>query len=225
MESVNASHGRSNSRSRIGAAVNPNTVDLQFNSKLPKLDFLVFKGNPVDWTTVWDQFKTSIHLNSRHRQGQLFEKVFRWASFFCDIGIDSEFGKLPRSSRYLKNRFGNTQTLISAHMETLLNVNKVRNFDDTIALRKLYNYAETCMRNLKTLNVETVTYGYLFIRILKARLLVALVIIIAKKFGDIIWALDLVLKYFYEELIAKEACFSYKRFPEKEEGHKREDTL
>ena len=56
----------------------------------------------------------------------------------------------------------------------------------------------------------------------KARLLVALVIIIAKKFGEIIRALDLVLKYFYEELIAKEACFSYKRFPEKEEGHKRE---
>ena len=108
-------------------------------------------------------------------------------------------------------------------METLLNVNKVRKFDVTIALRKLYNYAETCMRNLKTLNVETV--GYLFIAILKARLLVALVIIIAKKFGEIIWALDLVLKYFYEKLIAKEVCFSYKRFPEKEEGHKREDTL
>ena len=29
-----------------------------------------------------------------------------------------------------------------------------------------------------------------------------------------------ILKYFHEELIAKEACFSYKRFPEKEEGHK-----
>ena len=53
-------------------------------------------------------------------------------------------------------------------------------------------------------------------------MLVALVIIIAKKFGEIIRALDLVLKYFYEELIAKEACFSYKRFPENEEGHKRE---
>ena len=48
LESVNASYGRSNSRSSIGAAINPNTVDLQFNSKLPKLDFPVFKGNPID---------------------------------------------------------------------------------------------------------------------------------------------------------------------------------
>ena len=48
----------------------------------------------------------------------------------------------------LKNRFGNTQTLISTHIETLLNVNKVRNFDNIIALTKLYNDVETCFRNL-----------------------------------------------------------------------------
>ena len=65
LESVNASHGRNNSRSSIGAVINPNTVDLHLSSKLPKLDFPVFKSNPIDWTTFWDQFKTSKHLNSR----------------------------------------------------------------------------------------------------------------------------------------------------------------
>ena len=44
LESVNASHGRSNSRSSFGATINPITVDLQFNSKLPKLDFPVSKA-------------------------------------------------------------------------------------------------------------------------------------------------------------------------------------
>ena len=39
LESVNAIHGRSNSRNSFGATINPITVDLQFNSKLPKLDF------------------------------------------------------------------------------------------------------------------------------------------------------------------------------------------
>ena len=65
LESVNASHGRNNSRSSICAVINPNTVDLHLSSKLPKLDFPVFKSNPIDWTTFWDQFKTSKHLNSR----------------------------------------------------------------------------------------------------------------------------------------------------------------
>ena len=150
MESVNASHGRSNSRSRIGAAVNPNTVDLQFNSKLPKLDFPVFKDNPVDWTTVWDQFKTSIHLNSRLSDT---DKVNYLKKYLDGQALSAISGFTLSSENYheaidiFKNRFGNTQTLISALMETLLNVNKVRNFDDTIALRKLYNYAETCIRN------------------------------------------------------------------------------
>ena len=63
-------------------------------------------------------------------------------------------------------------------METLLNVIKVKNFDDTIALEKLNNDVGTCVRNVKTLNVEAVTYGYLFIPILKARLPDALVMII-----------------------------------------------
>ena len=120
----------------------------------------------------------------------------------------------------LKNRFGNTQTLISAHMETLLNVNKVRYFDVTITLRKLYNDVETCVRHLKTLNVEAVRYGYLFIFILKIRLPDALVMIIARKFEENIWALDLVLKYFHEELTVKEACFSYKNLSDEEKGHK-----
>ena len=67
---------------------------------------------------------------------------------------------------------------------------------------------KTCVRNLKTLSVEAITYGYLFISILKARSLDTLVMIITKKFGENIWTLDLVLKYFHKELIAKEACFS-----------------
>ena len=43
---------------------------------------------------------------------------------------------------------------------------------------------------------------------------------IAKKFRENIWTPDLVLKYFHEELIAKEACYSYKNLPDKEKGHK-----
>ena len=44
--------------------------------------------------------------------------------------------------------------------------------------------------------------------------------IVARKFGENIWTLDLVLKYFHEGLIAKEACFSYKSLADKEKGHK-----
>ena len=48
LESVNAGHGRSNSSSSIDATTNPKTVDFQFNSKLPKLDYPFFKGDSID---------------------------------------------------------------------------------------------------------------------------------------------------------------------------------
>ena len=148
------------------------------------------------------------------------KNVFRWASSFCDIGIDSEFGKLSGSNRSFRKQIWKRSNFDIGTYGTLLNVNKVRNFDDTIALRKLYNDVETCVRNLKTLNVEAVTYGYLFIPIIDARLPDALVMIIARNFGENIWTLDLVLKYFHEELIAKEACFSHNCLLDKEKGHK-----
>ena len=139
LESVNASHERSNSRSSIGAAINPDTVNLQSNSKLPKLDFSVFKANPVDWTTFWDQFKTSIHLNSRFSdidKFNYFKKYLDGQAVSAISGLTLSSENYHKAIDLLKNRFRNTQILISAHMETLLNANKVRNFDDTIALRK-----------------------------------------------------------------------------------------
>ena len=33
------------------------------NTKLPKLEFPVFKGNPLEWQYFYDQFNISIHQN------------------------------------------------------------------------------------------------------------------------------------------------------------------
>ena len=33
------------------------------NTKLPKLEFPVFKGNPLEWQSFYDQFNISIHQN------------------------------------------------------------------------------------------------------------------------------------------------------------------
>ena len=87
-----------------------------------------------------------------------------------------------------------------AHMENSLNINKVRIFDVKIALRKLYNDVEIHNRNLKLYMLKlSHTVVFLFITIIDS-----LVMIIARKFGENIGTLGLILKYFHEELIAKE---------------------
>ena len=78
------------------------------------------------------------------------------------------------------------------------------------ALRKLYNDIENCIRNLKSLRIESSMYGYLLIPLLKEKVPDELNMIISRKFSGNVWTLELMLKYFSEELQAKETCVTFK---------------
>ena len=54
-------------------------------------------------------------------------------------------------------------------METLIKINKVKNMENLEALQKLYNDIENCIRNLKSLKIESSTYGYSLIPLLKEK--------------------------------------------------------
>ena len=60
----------------------------------------------------------------------------------------------------LKNRFGNNQVIISAHMNTLVKLPSVNN-EDVKALRKFYDDVESRVRSLSTLGIEMENYGAL----------------------------------------------------------------
>ena len=62
----------------------------------------------------------------------------------------------------LRNRFGNTQTIITAHMNALLKLENVPN-DDLFGLRKFYDEVETNVRSLSNLGVKTESYGALLV--------------------------------------------------------------
>ena len=56
----------------------------------------------------------------------------------------------------LKDRFDNEQVLISAHMESLLRISKIKSRDNVKGLRMLNNHVESCVRNLKFLKLDTI---------------------------------------------------------------------
>ena len=70
----------------------------------------------------------------------------------------------------------------------------------------LYNHVESCVRNLKSLKLDTSGYGSLLIPILKKRLPDEITMIISRKFGEQIWTLDKVMAHFNSELRAQENC-------------------
>ena len=94
-------------------------------------------------------------------------------------------------------------------METLLKLSKVRSMGDISGLRKLSNDIENCVRNLRSMDVETSTYGSLLIPLLKERLPDELVFNISRRFEDRIWTLDLLIEYTNKEIKASENCSSF----------------
>ena len=106
--------------------------------------------------------------------------------------------------------FGNPEVLISAHLDVLIKIKRVKNMESVDILRKLYNKVVTCVRNLKSLQVETATYGCLLFPILKEKIPYDLLLIISGKFGVNVWTLDGFLDYLNEKLQAKESCLTLK---------------
>ena len=121
----------------------------------------------------------------------------------------------------LKDRFGNEQILISAHMESLLKIDKIRSVTNIKGLRMHYTHVENCIRNLIELKLDTARYGSLLTPILKDRLPDEINVIISRQFCGQNWSLDKVMQYFGNELEAQETCsldkvtsdFSRKREP------------
>ena len=108
----------------------------------------------------------------------------------------------------LKDTFGNEQVLISAHMESLLRINKITSRHNGKGLRMLYNHAESCVRNIKSLKLDTSGYGSLIISILKERLPDEITMITSRKFSEQIWTLYKVMEHFNSELRAQENCIT-----------------
>ena len=54
-------------------------------------------------------------------------------------------------------------------METLIKINKVKNMENLEALQKLYNDIENCIQNMKSLKIESSTYGYFLVPLSKEK--------------------------------------------------------
>jgi len=179
--------------------------------RLPKFELPVFKGDPLAWQGFWDQFRTSIDENDEITDIDRFNYLKRYLG---GTALETVSGLSLSSTNYkeainvLKERYGNPQVLISAHMDRLINMNKVSNKEDIQSLRKLYNSVENCTRNLNALSLDVSSYGSLLIPLLKGKLPDDLNITIARRFGSEVWTLKRLMTYFNDELTAYENCKS-----------------
>ena len=179
--------------------------------KLPELVIKKFSGNILEWQSFWDQLSSEIHQKDYISDIDTFNYL---NSFFCDsvsatirsLSLTSE--NYHQAIEMLEERYANQQILISAHMQKFVSLPSVKNQHDAAGLRKLFDQVESSVRNLKSLKVETNSYGSLLVPLLNEELPNDMRERIARKFDNNVWSLDDMLNFLKRELEAKERSLS-----------------
>ncbi|CAB4030027.1 integrase core domain, partial, partial [Paramuricea clavata] len=209
LEEIKQGQSNINSASYSLGAAGLSTNRSPAHCKLPKLALPEFTGEPLDWQGFWDQYQVSIHSNINISDIDKFNYLkgcVKGEALAAISGLTLTSDNYQEAVQVLKDRFGNEQVLISAHMESLLKINKIKSVDNIKGLRILYSHVENCMRNLKSLKLDTSGYGSLLIPILKDRLPDEINMIISRQFCGKVWNLDKVMEFFNNELRAQEDC-------------------
>ena len=113
---------------------------------------------------AWDRYQISIHND--HRINDIDKLYYlkgriKGEAHAAISGLTLTSENFQEAIQVLKDRFGNEQMLISAHVESLLKLNKIESVDHIKGLRMLYNHTENCVRALRPLTLDTRGYGSL----------------------------------------------------------------
>eukprot|EP00731_Ephydatia_muelleri_P005954 Em0003g202a len=175
--------------------------------KLPKLVLKKFDGGITNWSSFWDSFESSIHQNPDLTE---IDKFIYLKSLLESSAAEVISGLTLSSSNYtealslLKKRFGNKQHQISKHMDALMNLEPVVTSRNLKALRQLYDKVESHIRCLRSLGVESESYGTLLSSVLMKRIPHDICLVVSRTVTTDDWKLDKLLAAVGSEIEARE---------------------
>ena len=119
--------------------------------KLPKIEIRKFYGDPVNWRTFYDSFISAVDRNqnlSGVEKMNYLSNLVKGEAESTIRGLTLCNDNYKICLKMLQDRYGDPQVLISAHMNKLLNLEKIRNLHDLKALRSLCDQVEAQVRSL-----------------------------------------------------------------------------
>jgi len=175
--------------------------------KLPKLTPRRFKGDVTQSRTFWDTFESAVHSNPGLTKIDKFcylVSLLEGSASRAIEGLPVTEENYDSAVEILKERFGEPQQLISAHMEELLKLN-ICAVDRPISQpRFLYDKISGNIRGLDALGVKSEQYGSLLIPIIMARLPDEIRIQVARNTSQDVWKLDCLLDLIQGEIKVRE---------------------
>ena len=150
---------------------NQTTSSHNHSSRLPKLNLPTFSGNPLHWFTFWDSFEAAVHSNTSLGGVQKF--TYLKAQLMGDAsravtGFPLTNSNYEQAITLLRERFGQPNKIINAHMQAFLDLPK--SVYELSSLQVFYDTMENHVRGLESLGRSHETYGDLLVPIVLGKL-------------------------------------------------------
>ena len=170
--------------------------------KLPKLSLATFNGDPTNWTSFWDSFKSTI---GDHRGLSKIDKLIYLVNSLTGVTAQTLTGLQITNDSYdeaiesLEKRFGNKQVIITSFMERLRELPKISSSDDIRKLCILYDKTKAAVRSFKSVGVSCESYGTVLSRDIMSKLPQDIRLTITRNLEDE-WDLQGLIKNLGDEL-------------------------
>ena len=160
-------------------------------SRLPKLTLPTFEGDPLKWQTFWDSFESAVDTNDvltdiqklnylrAHLEGEAARAV---------AGFPLTSANYQQSLDVLRERFGEQQRVINAHMHALMNLPHANN--SMTSLRTFCDSIENHVRGLTALGQSSESYGALLVPMILGKLPTDVRKNLAREHSHLEWTLD-----------------------------------
>ena len=140
-------------------------------SRLPKLSLPTFSGDPLSWQTFWDCFSVAVDSSPILSGVQKFNYLraqLQGEAARAVAGFPLTDRNYLHSVEILKERFGQSQTIVNAHMQALMNLPPPKN--TVTELRAFYDSIEGHIRSLLSLGTTPELYGAMLIPVTLGKL-------------------------------------------------------
>ena len=174
--------------------------------KLSKFTLTAFNENPLKWTSFIETFDATVDSQESLSAIEKFSYLtghLEGPAADCVRGFSLTSENYVEARKLLEERFGNTQVIISAHMNVLLKLPKLNN-DNVAKLTSFYNAIESNIRSLMTMGLNPSHYGPLLIPVILERLPDSIKLIVTRKLGKNNWHISDFINCIKEEVDARE---------------------
>ena len=174
--------------------------------KLPKLQLPKFAGDITKFRTFWDSFNSAIHCNDELSAIDKFDylkALLEGPAAQAIQGLTLSEANYTAAIELIKERFGKTQQIISAHIDELLKLPSCTD-DKAVQIRLVYDKISVNIRGLESLGIGSDQYGSFLIPIIMAKLPPPVRLQIARVTTRDVWDMDELLQVIKSEVEARE---------------------